>query len=123
MSGIEAYVNKGLRRRLLQGDEPEWLKRHRRREYIIACVLSAPPWMPRRAFKKLREEANLQTQITGVRHVLGHIVPVTHPLVCGLTVPWNIHIIDAMRNARDSNKLHEAFQIRMFESTEQFLLI
>lgn len=32
-----------------------------------------------------------------------HIVPLVHPLVCGLHTPWNLRIIDAGPNLQKSN--------------------
>jgi len=60
---------------------------------------------------------------TGVPHVLDHIIPVDHPLVCGLTVPWNMQVIDAPLNAKKGNKLHYAFQGEMFREPEQLRMI
>lgn len=43
------------------------------------------------------------TIFTGERHVLDHIVPVNHPRVCGLTVPWNIQVIHWRANGSKGN--------------------
>ena len=32
-----------------------------------------------------------------------HIVPLLHPLVCGLNVPWNLRIVSVNVNQRKSN--------------------
>lgn len=41
---------------------------------------------------------------TGIRHALDHIIPLNHPHVCGLNVPWNIQIVPHWANAAKSNK-------------------
>lgn len=73
----------------------------------------------RHDFKALEWEAKFKTATTGVRHVLDHIIPIDHPCVCGLNVPWNIQIIDESRNAKKGNKLHPAFQSEMFTDPQQ----
>ncbi len=115
-----SLINISLRAKILAGEElPRWVRRHKRIDYIIAVALSAPPWIKRRDFAKLYAERDLRTAATGVRHVLDHIIPITHPLVCGLTVPWNMKAIDWRANSRKSNGLHHAFQIEMFNEPEQ----
>ena len=101
---IARYFNPRLRGRLLAGDYPQWLKNHCRKVYIIACVLSAPPWVDRAEITALRKEARARAEETGVRHVLDHIVPLTHPYVCGLTVPWNLRVVPWRCNASKGNK-------------------
>jgi hypothetical protein len=55
-------------------------------------------------------------ELTGVPHELNHIVPITHPMVCGLTVPWNMEVITRYRN----NKISNCFDLR--EPQEQACL-
>ena len=116
------YIRPKLREMLIAGVVPEWVERNPRREYVIAACLAAPPWVRMRDFKSLHEEAKFRTRATGILHVLDHIIPITHPLVCGLMVPWNIQVIDYKLNARKSNKLHYAFQQEMFTEPEQLRL-
>lgn len=82
---IARYYNPRLRARILAGDIPGWLQRHPRRSYILAAVLSAPAWADREAINVLRAEARRLSSISNVKHVLDHIIPLTHPDVCGLT--------------------------------------
>jgi 5-methylcytosine-specific restriction endonuclease McrA len=108
-----------LRAAILRGDLPAWLRRHKRRDRVILSVLSVPPWIRRQDFADLERERDFKTASTGVPHVLDHVIPLDHPLVCGLTVPWNIQIIDAPANSRKGNKLHPAFQSRLFIEPQQ----
>jgi hypothetical protein len=85
--------------------------------------MSAPPWVRPADFAALAERARWLTRATGVKHVIDHVIPVTHPLVCGLTVPWNMQVIDEGLNQRKSNKLHMSFQGEIFDEPEQLRLV
>jgi 5-methylcytosine-specific restriction endonuclease McrA len=114
---IARYYNPRLRARILTGSTPGWLLRHPRRSYIVAAVLATPPWADRDAIKALRDAAREATRLTGVEHVLDHIVPLNHPYVCGLMVPWNLQIMTRAQNAAKSNRYHPD-QLEMFTWTE-----
>lgn len=88
---------------LLRGEEPAWITRHKRREYVIRAIIATPPWVDVKALRALAHRRDVLTRSTGVRHVLDHIVPLTHPLVSGLNVPENIQIIPAGTNALKLN--------------------
>lgn len=121
---ITRYPHPGLRRILLAGGElPPYLAKHKRASYIRAIILSAPEWVDTQQLRLLDREARWKTVVTGIDHVLDHIIPITHPLVCGLTVPWNLQVIDRLKNAKNGNKLHPAFQEEMFMEPEQLELL
>ncbi len=101
---IVRYFNPRLRRKLLTGDTPDWLKKHPRRRYIEAANLATPDWVDRAALKRLHDYARLKGVATGVEYVLDHIVPLNHPYVCGLGVPWNLRIVTRAQNASKCGK-------------------
>ena len=102
--GMVDYVPKApSRAKLLRGEVPAWIANSKRSRYIAAVVLSAPPWVKRSELQALKQAAADVTAATGVLHVLAHIVPLNHPLVCGLTVPWNLRIVPWKVNASESN--------------------
>lgn len=120
---IHRYANQSLRARLLVGFVPSWLQSHSRRQYITSAVLASPPYISPSSFKSLVERRDTLTAKTGVPHVLDHIVPLNHPLVCGLNVPWNIQVIPKRTNALKSNYWFDEYDPPgWFTHPEQFAL-
>ena len=101
---IARYFNPKLRPLIGTEREPAWLRRHPRRRYICAVVMSSPDWAPRWKLQLLHLWKGVKTRQTGVEHVLDHIVPLCHPYVSGLTVPWNLQIVPRKVNSAKSNK-------------------
>jgi 5-methylcytosine-specific restriction endonuclease McrA len=98
------YFNPRMRRKILAGAIPWWVEQHPHKAYIVAANLATPDWVDRKQLTRLHQWARFKTLVTGVYHVVDHIVPLTHPDVCGLTVPWNLRVITYAQNAAKSNK-------------------
>lgn len=62
------------------------------------------PWLAP-AIEAVHAERDRLTRETGIEHHVDHIHPVSHPRLCGLTVPWNLRAIPAHENLKKSNKL------------------
>lgn len=105
-NGIEKYVSKAMKLRILAGKTPDWMTKHIRGRYIIMSTLSAPLWVHRRDFREKRAEAIAKSAATGIDYVLDHDIPIDHPYVCGLTVPWNIVVRPHVVNAHKRNEWH-----------------
>jgi len=101
--------------RILCGDIPRWIRNSKRARYITSVILSTPPWVDREALKALAYRAACLSEMTGVEHVLDHIVPLNHPRVCGLTVPWNLEVTTRKANGAKSNHFPDERQLEMFE--------
>jgi len=101
---IVCYVRPGSKARILAGHMSPWLRKHCRRAYIVSCILSCPPWVDRWELEALRAWAAARTAFTGQPHVLDRIVPVTHPAVSRLTVPWNLRVVPWIVNAAKGNR-------------------
>ena len=114
--GMIHYVRPGTKRRVMAGDIPRWITNSTRARYILSVVLSAPLWMkcsdPR--LQALHGRAAALSEPTGVPHVLDHIIPLNHPRVCGLTVPWNLEVVTAKINGAKSNHIHLDEQLELF---------
>lgn len=61
-----------------------------------------PWWADIERIRKIYKEA-ARRRGNGEDVVVDHIVPLTHNLVCGLHVPWNLQIVDRISNAKKSN--------------------
>lgn len=108
------YVGRS-RKRVLAGDIPTWvLNRGVSARYIASVIRSAPPWVDRWELYALKHTAAALTKMTGVLHVLDHIVPLNHPNVCGLTVPWNLRIVTWRVNGSKGGKWNPD-QMELFE--------
>lgn len=65
-----------------------------------------PNWLSEVQKAEIRDfylSANLLEQITGEKYQVDHIVPLQHPAVSGLHVPWNLQIITALHNQQKRN--------------------
>lgn len=98
------FYNPQLRPRILAGALPHWLKRHPRSTYIVNAIRATPVWADRGELSKLYERARELTRITKTRHVCDHIIPLTHPYVCGLHVASNLRVVPWRVNAVKSNR-------------------
>lgn len=98
----------GTKAKILAGEFVHWVFGHKSRaEYLYAIVMSTPLWLTaddKRDLETLRAWAKARTAFTGELHVLDHIIPVTHPYVSGLSVPWNLQVIHWRVNGAKGNK-------------------
>jgi len=64
-----------------------------------------PKWANLEEIDKIYQTARRLTIETGIPHEVDHIVPIRHPLVCGLHVEYNLRVITAQENNKKSNLL------------------
>lgn len=70
-----------------------------------ARLQATPAWADLKAIEAVYQECAETTVTTGVEHHVDHIVPLKHPLVCGLHVHWNLRVIPGLENRQKANKL------------------
>ena len=83
--------------------------KHKYIQYVAnrraAKLKATPKWYEMIRVQKLYEQcANITTK-TGIEHNVDHIIPLQHPLVCGLHCSDNLQIITKMENLEKGNKL------------------
>lgn len=72
----------------------------RRASKMRAC----PTWVDLEAIEKIYAQRQRLSILLDFEYHVDHIVPLQHPLVCGLHVPWNLRIIPAWQNLQKRNK-------------------
>lgn len=88
----------------------EWTKKNaaknraKVRAHEAKKLRAMPAWADRTAIQKFYDEAVRLSRVTGIPHQVDHIVPLNHPLVCGLHVPANLRVISAAENAAKRNR-------------------
>jgi hypothetical protein len=65
--------------------------------------LTKPLWANDTAIDEVYKAAKSLTESTGVIYHVDHIIPIRHPLVCGLHVENNLRAIPATENMQKSN--------------------
>lgn len=80
----------------------------------MQVVISTPGWVNRDDLKLIQLRARQTSELSGVEQHICHIVPLNHPRVCGLTVPWNLEIKAARINLSESNHIHLDEQLQLF---------
>lgn len=78
--------------------------------YRARKINAMPKWLSKEAVSKIKalyKHCRKVSILTGIRHEVDHIVPLTSDVVCGLHVPWNLQIITKELNLQKSNKLYE----------------
>jgi len=65
---------------------------------------ATPDWVCRKELGQKYEEAYQMEIKTGMKHHVDHIIPLVHPDVCGLHVPYNLQVLPALDNLKKGNK-------------------
>lgn len=67
---------------------------------------ATPKWANLEEIKKIYIEAQIKSEVTGINYEVDHIIPISHPLVCGLHVENNLSVITERNNQAKSNKFN-----------------
>ncbi len=101
MSNLIKYHRLTSKRIFLEtGKLPAWFKKPRETNLL----LSYPFWVTKEMLKPFIAEVKRKNLETGIQHSIDHIIPIRHPLVCGLSVPANLRVIPAKQGERKGNQ-------------------
>ena len=100
------YFRPKTKEKLMRGEHVHWVESNSRSGYIRQCVLSFPPWVNRKELEAIWQECRRLESVHGVPYTLDHIVPINHPFVSGLSVPWNLRPCPRKANESKGNKWH-----------------
>lgn len=115
------YFRPQTKTKLLRGEHVHWVANNARASYIRQCVLSFPPWVSRTALRAIWDECRRLEQLHGEPYHVAHIIPLNHPYVCGLTVPWNLVPKPRRANLAEGNRWSPD-QLELLPTVEQFRL-
>lgn len=68
---------------------------------------ATPDWADQTVIGAIYSQAALLTEQTGVKHSVDHVIPLSHPSVCGLHVPANLRVISLSENCSKGNDFDE----------------
>lgn len=66
---------------------------------------ATPKWADRKAIAAVWKASRKLTQDTGIQYSVDHVVPLLHPMVCGLHVETNLAIMTLSDNIKKSNNV------------------
>lgn len=77
---------------MMEDPDEIWFERDARKRK--ALIQATPPWADREAIRKIYEECEVLNQrYPATGFTVHHIVPITHPKVCGLHVAENLKVV------------------------------
>jgi len=79
-----------------------WISYVRARQKKIKQA--TPNWVNKNILAEIYIKAQELTVATNIKHEVDHIIPISHPLVCGLHVPANLQILTKLDNRNKTNK-------------------
>lgn len=82
---------------------PEVLQRRSYFRYVSRMIIATPQWVANKDLRYMARERVRMGKLWGEPYDVDHIIPLNHPRVCGLNVPWNLQCIPHTDNMRKGN--------------------
>lgn len=77
--------------RMLENPDEVWFEReYRKRQKLKRAT---PEWVDHREIRRIYEECIRLSKEMNMPFVVHHDIPISHPKVCGLHVPWNLRVV------------------------------
>lgn len=76
--------------------------------YRASKLNATPKWLTKEHNKQIESFywlAQLQYELTDTKYHVDHIVPLKGKTVCGLHVPWNLQVLEAVDNISKGNRI------------------
>lgn len=76
--------------------------------YRASKLNATPKWLTKEQHNQIESVywlAQLQSELTDTKYHVDHIVPLKGKTVCGLHVPWNLHVLEALDNISKGNRI------------------
>ena len=76
--------------------------------YRASKLNATPTWLTKEQHKQIESVywlAQLQSELTDTKYHVDHIVPLKGKTVCGLHVPWNLQVLEALDNISKGNRI------------------
>ena len=81
-----------------------------------------PPWANTEDIKQVYAKAETMRRETGFEHHVDHIIPLRHPLVCGLHWEGNLQVLTRTANQEKGNKFEPYFETRKQDTSQMELV-
>jgi hypothetical protein len=97
----------------IQQERPDYLREiHSKRRALLKKAI--PKWANRNEIRLIYKLAREMEKFDGLEYHVDHIIPLSHPLVCGLHVETNLQVLLGEDNLKKNN----FFEIDLFEDLE-----
>jgi hypothetical protein len=76
--------------------------------YRTSKLNATPKWLTKEHHNQIESVywlAQLQRELTDTKYHVDHIVPLKGKTVCGLHVPWNLQVLEALDNISKGNRI------------------
>jgi 5-methylcytosine-specific restriction endonuclease McrA len=96
----EKYLE--YQRLIYKNNRSEYIARARARQSKLGLATLSSVFKDK--CNEIYKQCSIQSKVDGIEYQVDHIIPLNHPDICGLHVPWNLQILSKEYNKRKKNK-------------------